>query len=105
MQYQRHQNYREQLDSDGSRIFADTVIVQRTDVSVLDDVGRKELRTIGTGEAIVFYNGGMIRGTWKKKSATDRTRWYDAAGSEIPLKAGKIWIEVVGPGQQTVQWE
>jgi hypothetical protein len=105
MRYQRYQNYREQMDADGSRIFADTVIVQRTDVSVLDDVGRKELRTIGTGEALVFYNGGIIHGTWKKSSITDRTRWYDSAGQEIPIKAGKIWIEVVGPGQQTVQWE
>jgi hypothetical protein len=103
--YTRYQNYRPDVDEDGTPIVADTIIVDRTDVSVMDDVGRKELRTIGTGEALVFYNGNLMHGTWKKPTVSARTRWYDTTGAEILLKPGKIWIETVGPGQNNVHWE
>jgi hypothetical protein len=51
--------------------------------------------TIGSGAVSVFEDGARVDGTWKKASRTDRTRFYDSAGKEIPLDRGKIWIEVI----------
>lgn len=53
------------------------------------------MSTIGEGVASVFIDGTQITGTWKKPSRTERLRFYDAAGAEITLNRGKIWIEVV----------
>ncbi len=78
----------------GTVIKADNVAVVITEVKILDEVGRKEIRTIGTGDAIVFQDGKEIDGTWKKPSATDRLQFYDAQGKVIPMNAGVTWIDV-----------
>lgn len=102
-QYIRFQSGMEQRDEQG-KIVADTIIIQTVSEKVLDDVGRLALMTIGSGKATVVYDGKRIEGTWKKESITDRTRFYDANGQEIPFKPGKIWIEVV-PKNVAVNYE
>lgn len=44
------------------------------------------------GEAVVFSQGKVTEGTWKK---TDRTRYYNSQGVEIAVVPGKIWVELV----------
>ncbi len=83
-------------------ITARNVVVQQIVIRVLDDEGRKQIATIGTGKAWVFQNGEKKTGTWQKKSLTDRTRFYDEAGVEIALLPGKTWIEVI---PQTMDFE
>lgn len=94
-QYVRYQMNQPHTDYDGTPIVADNVIVQKVTSQVLDTVGRLAIDTIGTGEVIVFQNGKMITGTWKKDGRESRTRFYDANNNEIKLNSGKIWIEVV----------
>lgn len=93
-QYVRYQMNQPHTDYDGIPIVADNVIVQKVTSQVLDSVGRLAIDTIGTGEVIVFQNGNMITGTWKKDGRESRTRFYDANNNEIKLNPGKIWIEV-----------
>lgn len=50
---------------------------------------------IGTGNALVFQNGEVIKGTWKKDSALDREVFYDTNGSEIKMVRGQTWVEMV----------
>jgi hypothetical protein len=83
------------IDSDGSPISADTLIIQAVKSAVLDSIGRQKIYAIGKGDALIFKNGFVIKGTWKKTSRTDRTMWLDEFGNEIELKAGKIWVEVI----------
>lgn len=52
----------------------------------------------GTGDAKVFQNGEVIEGTWEKKTATDRVRFFDSNDKEIPFVRGQIWIEVLPLG-------
>ena len=94
--YDRYQGDELQRDTSGKKIKADTLIIQRVKSLVIDEIGRKKINTIGAGEAIIFYDGRKIDGTWKKENRNDRTRFYDATGEEIKLKPGKIWVEVVG---------
>ena len=79
----------------GDQLRADTVVVQKTIVTIVDSYGRRHIQTIGSGEAIVFRQGIMIEGTWQKNSLEGRTRFYDAEGEEIGFTPGQTWIQVV----------
>ncbi len=59
--------------------------------------------TVGTGKALVFQNGTVIKGTWEKDSTTARTKFFDASGKEISFVRGQIWLEVV-PAGNTVSY-
>lgn len=102
--YIRFQNTKQNFDLDGGEVEADTIIVQKVKVKVLDEIGRKEIETLGTGDVIVFRNGKMIKGKWLKESRKDRTKFYDEEGKIISLQAGKIWIEAL-PEDRKLKWE
>ena len=46
----------------------------------------------GTGEAYVFTNGKVIKGTWKRNSDYEPNIFYDENGNEIVFNQGKTWI-------------
>lgn len=96
--FERSFNGRVQQDEDGSAYVANNVIVEHVQMSVLDDVGRKRITTVGSGKAEIFVAGVKIEGTWKKTSRSERTMWFDAGGNEVTLSVGKTWVEVVGTG-------
>jgi hypothetical protein len=52
----------------------------------------------GSGDALIFQNGEVIEGTWKKPSALDREVFYDTNGKEISFVRGTTWIEIVPAG-------
>ncbi|MEX2256710.1 MAG: DUF3048 domain-containing protein [Acidimicrobiia bacterium] len=53
---------------------------------------------IGTGEAWIFSNGQLIRGTWGKAYAPAATQFSDAAGNPIALTPGRTWVELAPIG-------
>lgn len=81
------------LDTDGQQISAKNVIIQITDVKVIDQIGRCEIRMSGEGRAIIFQNGRKIEGTWRKNN--NRTKFYNSSGQEIEFLRGNDWVEVV----------
>ncbi len=60
----------------------------------------------GEGKAIVYQNGWEIEGKWKKDKSDMKSKlyFYNEAGDEIKFVPGKIWIQVVEPGQK-VEWK
>lgn len=60
----------------------------------------------GEGKAIVYQNGREIKGVWQKDKSDMKSKlyFYDESGEEIKFVPGKIWIQVVEPGQK-VEWE
>lgn len=46
----------------------------------------------GEGEAYVFTNGKVIKGTWKRNSDYEPNLFYDENGEEIVFNQGKTWI-------------
>jgi hypothetical protein len=93
--YMRFQNGSAHTVEDGGQIFADNVAVIVTEVKILDSVGRRSIRTIGEGEAVVFLDGKIEEGKWKKSSESQRLRFYAKDGTEIVFNSGMTWIEVV----------
>lgn len=93
--YTRHEDGSEDKTQDGHTITANNVVVMASDITVVDGVGRRHIRTLGSGDALVVQDGKIILGTWKKDTVDTRLRFYAADGSEIKMNAGKTWIEVV----------
>ncbi|MGH2466458.1 MAG: DUF3048 domain-containing protein [Candidatus Limnocylindrales bacterium] len=53
---------------------------------------------LGKGKALVFHDGHVVAGTWKKANTGALTCFYDASGQEIPLLRGRIFIQIVQTG-------
>ena len=69
------------------------IIIQFTEQKVLDNEGRLQIQTSGTGNALVFLDGKVIEGKWEK--ADGFTKFLDKKGKEIELNQGQTWIEIV----------
>lgn len=87
------------FDFDNEQITAKNIVVQFVDEEIsIDNEKHNYYENVGTGNAIIFYNGDVIEAIWKKPSITARTKFYDKAGAEIPFVRGEIWIEAVPTG-------
>jgi hypothetical protein len=53
----------------------------------------------GPGEAWIFSNGQLVKGTWTKGFAPAITEYKDAAGAPILLTPGRTWVELVPVGR------
>jgi hypothetical protein len=57
--------------------------------------GRLEATVTGKGTAWISTNGITIKGTWRKKTLTTPTLFYDAAGHVVTLTAGQTFVQVM----------
>ena len=55
-------------------------------------------RSTGSGVAWIATNGTTIKGTWRKKSETAPTKFYNSAGVEVTLTAGQTFVNVMKTG-------
>lgn len=80
----------------GQQIAVKNVVIEFVDeTGPVDEHKHMLYDVIGTGKALVFQDGNVIKGTWKKAKRTSRTVFYDANGKEITFNPGEIWIEAV----------
>jgi hypothetical protein len=93
--YQRIFNDEVAKDSVDTSIVVDNIVIQYMGVKVLDEVGRLKIYDIGTGDVLILRDGQMVHGSWEKKSMSERTRFYNEVGEEIPLKPGRTWVMIV----------
>ena len=70
------------------------VVILQTAISVIDDVGRKSLKTTGEGKMKLLQDGKVVEGFWRKSDSDDRLRFF-VDGEEVEMNAGKTWIQVV----------
>ncbi|KKR30598.1 MAG: hypothetical protein UT61_C0004G0025 [Candidatus Woesebacteria bacterium GW2011_GWA1_39_8] len=81
------------------QISSKNVIVQFVaEKGPVDKEGHMFYTTVGSGEALIFQNGDVISGSWKKRTQDDRTRFFDEDDKEISFVRGEIWIEAVPAG-------
>jgi hypothetical protein len=97
-------------DADGTQgpVMFDTLLVlkARQYTAVPPGAGRAvpALETTGEGEAIAFYNGVVVEGTWSRKETSDPILLTASDGSELVLPPGRLWTSVV-PSSRDVTWE
>jgi hypothetical protein len=56
---------------------------------------RLEAQITGSGIAWIATNGHTIKGTWRKKSVSSPTRFYDAGGHLVRLTVGQTFVQVM----------
>ncbi len=56
---------------------------------------RLAMQTTGSGMALIFQDGKVISGTWKKATRLDQTHFYDGKHQEIKMNRGLTWISIV----------
>ena len=81
-------------DSD-AQIFVSNILVQHVRSRVIDNEGRREVTTIGSGTGYLATGGYILNVRWERDSGTSPTRWYFMNGEPIKLTPGKIWINVL----------
>ena len=83
----------------GDHFAPDTLLVLRVqvgDAGYLDPAGNTVPETTfnGKGDALVFHQGRMVRGTWEK-AGLDAPLTLSTRAGELRLPPGKVWIELV----------
>jgi hypothetical protein len=78
----------------GDQLWAKDVVVIEVPEGRIpgDEKGRIDQEVVGSGEARVFMDGVERAAKWRKDDAAAPLRFYDAAGSELALNAGPVWI-------------
>ena len=77
---------------------SNVVVVYVKEEGPVDNEHHMLYTVTGKGEAMVFQNGEVVKGTWTKATATDRLTLLDENGDEIKFVKGQIWIEVLPIG-------
>lgn len=100
--YGRMNGGKEHIDLDTKeQLSAKNVVVQFVEEKgPVDKEHHMYYEVIGSGDALIFQNGSVIEGTWKKSSITARTKFLDKKGAEIPFVRGRAWIELIPKGNK-----
>lgn len=61
------------------------------------------LDTVGTNRAVVFFDGGVIEGTWVRDSIEEPFHLVDSLGDSIEIPRGIPWISVF-PDNRTLSY-
>jgi hypothetical protein len=94
--YLRYRGSSQERDANtGEPVRADVVVVMKTSSRILNqDYIRVDVS--GEGEAVIYQNGAMISGKWKKDAASlsSKLYFYDTEGKEIEFLPGRIWVQI-----------
>ena len=85
----------------GKQILVKNVVVEFVPTSYAtqpDGKPETDLNLIGSGKVMVFEDGDVTIGTWKKTSAHAQTQLLDTNGNPIALNRGNTWFSVVPTG-------
>lgn len=92
--YVRTVNGAEYIDKEtGEPIAVSNVLVQKV-TSSMYDAKRLKIDMCAGGDALLFTNGKVVKGTWSREDLDSRTIFKDAEGNQFKLSVGKTWVEV-----------
>ncbi len=101
----------EWVDADGARgrVAADVLVVLEGRLYTASPPGGDgssvpATDTVGSGEAIVFAQGGVATGTWSREAIEDPFTLTTASGAPLAVPPGVPWISMF-PRNRTVTWE
>lgn len=91
--YYRSQYGDKQIDElNGEQLKVSNVVFKVCHGEVRDDHDYLAFGCHGTGDAYVFTNGKMIKGTWEHSGDYAPNTFYDEEGNEIVLNQGSTWL-------------
>ncbi|HVV25906.1 MAG TPA: DUF3048 domain-containing protein [Candidatus Saccharimonadales bacterium] len=98
--YNRSEGGAPQIDANTNKQISPTVVIAMVvpySLGALDSSGAyySNYGVIGSGPVDIFQDGGVITGTWTKKSNDSQITFSDANGQPIKLNPGKTWLTAV----------
>ncbi len=86
--------------ADGDEFPADSVLVLSVpvgDAGYTDPAGNSvpETQFEGSGPALLFHDGRLVKGTWSKKALDSAVTLKTDAGDKLAVPAGRVWIELL----------
>ncbi len=100
--YLRFNGGKEHIDYENKQqLFAKNVVILFVkEEGPVDNEGHMFYTTIGEGKLLVFQNGDVIKGVWRKRVKEENLAFFDEEGKEISLVRGETWIEAVPEGNK-----
>ena len=100
--YVRSQRGRPHVDSTGTRLSAQNVVVLVTPYGKSPaDLRSPEALTVGGGEAYIYSNGKLMHGRWARPSESKPAALFDSTNQPVLLTPGQTWIELPRAGGVT----
>ncbi len=92
--YYRYQDGKEQIDEyNNEQLTVSNVVFQYCHGEVRDSHDYLAFGVHGEGDALVFTNGKVIKGTWMRYDGDfTPAKFYDEKGNEIVFNQGKTWV-------------
>ncbi len=82
--------------NNGQQIMAKNAVVLLTDEKgPINDHKHMLYQTTGTGDALIFQNGEVIKAKWNKKTREAQLTFTNAKGQAVEFVRGLTWISVV----------
>ena len=78
-----------------SQVSIANILVQHTDIHVVDNQGRRNVRTVGSGTGFLIREGNVFTARWEKSSHTSPMQWFFEDGTPLVLLPGRTWINVL----------
>ncbi|GGR52162.1 hypothetical protein J2S40_000634 [Nocardioides luteus] len=94
--------------SKGGQFLAETVVVAQTKTTIAPykDPGGAIVPVshfTGRGKAWILREGQIVEATWEKEGENGTVSLTDAAGKEIKLPPGKVWLDLIPEGNGQVE--
>ena len=87
------------MDELSGQVSTENVVVMFVDYQPSPADNRSpEAQTIGSGEAWLFTDGVLVRGTWTRTDRLSAIVLHDANGATIPLTPGRTFVELARVG-------
>ena len=86
----------EQLEFDNilvQKVHSDIMVDEETGLS--DHKGRLTIDMFAGGEAYLFTQGEVVKGTWSRDGVDSRTIFKDENGKQFRFTPGKTWVYVL----------
>jgi len=95
------------MDREDGQITPSVVVAMKIDMSlVLQDGYREDIKTTGTGHAVIFQNGTAQEVTWHKPERASPITFTDnTTGKDVPLIRGQTWIAAIPNTSGSVSWQ
>lgn len=103
--YKMSHNSEPQIDANTSQQLGFTnVFILETEISVRDDVGRKNVDWQGGDDSVGYYisNGAVQKIHWSKAGEYDYLKFTDENGNELKINRGKSYIAFNYAGKESL---
>lgn len=78
-----------------TQVSPSVVIAMIVNEKKASDNYHEDISVIGSGEAYIFQNGTVTKGTWKKPTRADQIKFTDSDANEIKLAPGQTFISAI----------